>query len=421
MGYLPSMKLLLVNPNRYRTPPVPPLALEYLSGALAGTHHECMVLDLCFADDPAAALDSALDDFRPDIAGFTIRNIDTVIYYNNVFFLDDIRGLARRVSARNTPVVLGGAGFTFMPHEILRYIGADMGISGPGERALPALLDNIEAGSTPSDPVLNGWEFAIDPDAPMPRGQDIDYPRYIAVGGLAGFQTQKGCYGACDYCGEANRFVLFRRPERVLDEIESLAAGGIRDFHLCDTEFNQDLYFCSQFLEGLIARDLGIGWVVYLKASPVDEALFRLLAKSGAGPVTLSLPTGHRPFERIADIVRMAHDHGIRLAVDYLCGFPGQTLDDIRREIDILREAGPDTVGVNTILRLCPGLGITKTILGSPEHRQYILGDVDASEGLVRPVFYSRFDLDTLRSVIGDDPRFRIEGFERTSNYERLR
>ena len=414
------MKTLLVNPNQYRTPPVPPLALECLASALSESSHEYKVLDLCFSDDPTAELNAAIEEFHPDIAGFTIRNIDSVIYYNNVFFLDNIRDLVHYVKAQGIPVVLGGAGFTFMPDEILKYIGADWGISGPGERALPILLTRIENGNPPADPVMNGWQYTIDPDMPIIRGADIDYPRYIAGGGLAGFQTQKGCYGDCDYCGEANGKVLFRRVGRVLDEIESLVSRGVRSFHLCDTEFNQDLYFCHRFLEGLIARDLDIRWTVYLKASPYDETLFRLLSKSGAGPVTLSLPTGHKSFEHAAEIVAMAHNHGIKLAVDYLCGFPGQSLDDIRREIDLLRNIGPDTVGVNAILRLGPNLGITKPILELPEHRPYIIGDVEASEGLVRPVFYSRYDLDTLRSVVGDDPRFRIEGFERTSNYERL-
>jgi len=414
------MKILLVNSNQYRTPPVPPLALEYLASALSESSHEYAVLDLCFEDDPAGAIDTAISEFHPDIAGFTVRNIDTVIYYNNVFFLDNIRALAGRVKAQGIPVILGGAGFTFMPEEIMRFIGADWGISGPGERALPRLLSRIEAGDPPANPILDGWRCAIDPDMPMTRGVDIDYPRYIAAGGLAGFQTQKGCYGSCEYCGEANGTVLFRRAGRVLDEIESLVSRGVRSFHLCDTEFNQDLYFCHQFLEGLIARDLDIRWAVYLKASPYDETLFRLLAKSGAGPVTLSVPTGPDSFRHTAEIVRMAHEHGIKLAVDYLCGFPGQRLEDIHREIDLLRGIGPDTVGVNAILRLGSNLGITAPILAEPEHQPYIIGDVAASEGFVLPVYYSRFDLYTLRSVVGDDPRFRIEGFERTSNYERL-
>ena len=43
------MRILLVNPNRYRTPPTPPLALEYLQAAISRTRHESALLDLCFS------------------------------------------------------------------------------------------------------------------------------------------------------------------------------------------------------------------------------------------------------------------------------------------------------------------------------------------------------------------------------------
>ncbi|MCE5251087.1 B12-binding domain-containing radical SAM protein, partial [bacterium] len=85
------MKILLINTNRYQKPPVPPLALEYLAGALERSAHEYRVLDLCFADDPVAELDREISGFSPDVAGITVRNIDTVLYNNNEFFLDEIR------------------------------------------------------------------------------------------------------------------------------------------------------------------------------------------------------------------------------------------------------------------------------------------------------------------------------------------
>ncbi|MFA6471947.1 MAG: cobalamin-dependent protein, partial [Candidatus Latescibacterota bacterium] len=80
------MKILLINPNRYRTPPVPPLGLEYLSDALKKTRHTCRILDLCFEENAIEAIESAVRDFNPDTAGLTIRNIDTVLFENNIFF-----------------------------------------------------------------------------------------------------------------------------------------------------------------------------------------------------------------------------------------------------------------------------------------------------------------------------------------------
>ena len=105
------MRILLINPNRYRTPPVPPIGLEYLNCALKDAGHESRILDLCFAAAPEDELAAELESFQPRAAGLSIRNIDTAICRNNVFFLDEIKSLVKVIKARRIPTILGGAGF----------------------------------------------------------------------------------------------------------------------------------------------------------------------------------------------------------------------------------------------------------------------------------------------------------------------
>ena len=38
------MRVLLVNPNRYIIPPVPPIGLEYLAASLEAQGHEAVIL-----------------------------------------------------------------------------------------------------------------------------------------------------------------------------------------------------------------------------------------------------------------------------------------------------------------------------------------------------------------------------------------
>jgi len=54
------MKVLLINPNRYQSPPVPPLGLEYIAGSLEEKGHHAEVLDLCFSEN-ILALSSAYE------------------------------------------------------------------------------------------------------------------------------------------------------------------------------------------------------------------------------------------------------------------------------------------------------------------------------------------------------------------------
>lgn len=417
------MRILLINPNRYRTPPVPPLALEHLAGALADSPHECRILDVCFSDDPAAVIDDAIVDFNPHIAGFTIRNIDTCIYQNNVFFLDDIKALVSHVKQSGIPVILGGAGFSFIPGGILEYLGADWGIKGPGDVALRQFLDVFETKPPPAGTVFDGWEYGIDPDMKVARGESIDYETYAGSRGILGFATQFGCAEHCSYCLEQSSKVMFRNPECVVDEICACADRGFDTFHLCDTEFNQDLGHCKRFLETLIGRGPKINWALYLKSSPYDGELFGLLKKSGADMITLSLPTCANWIENARGLCGIAKDNGMKVAVDLLLGFPGETIDDAKRIIDALRGISADTVGVNSTIRLMPGLRVTDEIMGSADYRNHLLGFSGKTEnnpGLIRPVFYQHLSAGMLRDIIGDDPLFKIEGFERTSNYERL-
>jgi len=414
------VKILFINPNTYRTPPVPPIALEYLSAALDGLPHESRILDLCFSDDPAADTARALDDFRPDLAAVTIRNIDTVIRANNVFFLDGIRELVNGIRERGVPVVAGGAGFSFNPAGVLSYIGADWGVAGPGERAIAVIADRLATDPPERGTVLDGWSLGFDPGMRVVRGRGIDYGRYIASGGLAGFQTQKGCLERCPYCAEGTGRHTVRTSGAVVGEIASLVETGVTDFHLCDTEFNQDLGFCKTFLRRLIDARLPIRWAVYMKTSPWDNELFGLLAASGAHLVTVSIPTGTNSLENAGGLIASAKAHGLNVAVDLLVGFPGDTGKSVAGTVAVLRAMKSDTVGVNATIRLYEGLPITRRILSSDQEREFIDGDIDGNPGLIHPVFYNHLTVDALRDIIGGDPLFKIEGFERTSNYERI-
>ncbi|MFC1693554.1 B12-binding domain-containing radical SAM protein [Candidatus Latescibacterota bacterium] len=399
------MKLLLINPNRYRTPPAPPLGLEYLENALRDSPHECRILDLCFEDNPSAALDDAINGFTPDIAGMSIRNIDTVICHNNLFFLDEIKLLVDHVKKKGVPVILGGVGFSFIPEGILLYIGADWGVKGPGERGLRYILDNLEINNEfPLGTVLDGWEMEFDPDMRVLRGDSIDYGRYFADGALAGFQTQTGCMERCTYCSEGTEKVRFRNPDRIIEELNSLVSRGFTDFHLCDTEFNQDIDFCHTFLKTLIAKGTEISWTLYMKSFPYDDDIFRLLRKSGANLITLSIPTGNMSMENAENIIGMVKKYEMRIAVDFLCGFPGEKLDSVKRTIDRFREIRPDTVGINSTFRLYPGNAITRKVMESPNYRNNLSGDVNDNPHLIRPVFYSHINVEMLHIILPISP-----------------
>ncbi|MBM4320844.1 MAG: B12-binding domain-containing radical SAM protein, partial [Deltaproteobacteria bacterium] len=117
------MKVLLVSANRLTVPfPVYPLGLDYVAGALQ-QHHEVRILDLCAAGDGALA--RQLQEMQPELVGISVRNVDNTDLVEQCAFVDDLRRLVAAVRACSfAPVVLGGAGYSIFPDELLALAGA---------------------------------------------------------------------------------------------------------------------------------------------------------------------------------------------------------------------------------------------------------------------------------------------------------
>ena len=419
------MRLLLVNPNRYRRPAVPPVGLEYLVAPLRRAGHEPVLLDLCFAADPQATLARALDDARPQAVGFTVRNVDTVLYHTNESFLDEIASLVTIARAAVPLVLIGGSGVATMPETILRTLEASHAIDGPGEAALPALLDRTAGGTQQISSVVDGWTARPDPAERHPRGQLLDYAPYLEAGARFGFETQKGCTGRCIFCTEAERPVLPRRPGVIADEIAALVELGATQLFCCDSEFNQSLAHCKAFLRELIARSLAVDWTLYMKPLPHDAELFELLARSGCSSNTLSVDTlslsGPEPAYAETDLISfldMAKHAGITVAVDLVVGLPGEPGDAPGHAIDLFRRHRPATVGVNPYLRLYPGAALLGRVLADPDLRRRL--EPPDPPDYAQAAFYHHLDDAALERLIAGDPLFRIEGREPGVNYERI-
>jgi radical SAM superfamily enzyme YgiQ (UPF0313 family) len=419
------MRVLLVNANRYRRPAVPPLGLEYLVAPLRRSGHQPHLLDVCFAAEPRAALTRSLDETRPDVVGFTVRNVDTVLYHTNEFFLDEIAGLVEVVRASGPRVIVGGQGVATMPDEVRRYLGADHAVDGPGEGALPALLDALAQDASEAPPIVSGWAVEPDPAERHRPGELLDYAPYLNDGARFGFETQKGCTGRCVFCTEARRTVLARQPAVVADEIARLAELGATQLFCCDSEFNQSLAHCKAFLDELIARALPIDWTLYMKPLPHDAELFELLARSGSSSLTLSADTlslyGAEPAYGEPDVTSFLDEAaraGLKVAVDLTVGLPREPADAPRRAIELFRRRRPSTVGVNAYLRLYPTAAMTALVTADADLRKHV--EPPDHVGFVRPVHYHHLDDAALERLIAGDPLFRIEGREPGVNYERV-
>jgi radical SAM superfamily enzyme YgiQ (UPF0313 family) len=194
-----SAIVVLVNPNRMR-PPIAPVALDYLAAALEARGHRPVLLDLCWPEDWRAEIAAFFAKARPDLIGFSIRNLDDCYMASQQHFGPLYREMLEAIrSASTAPVVLGGVGFSVMPEAMLDLLGADYGVAGDGEQALAEIADCVAAGRDLHDvPGLlwrgdGGW--LANPRMPVPgeavptRRRFVDNARYFTEGGQGGVET----------------------------------------------------------------------------------------------------------------------------------------------------------------------------------------------------------------------------------------
>ncbi|MBU1908717.1 MAG: cobalamin-dependent protein, partial [Verrucomicrobia bacterium] len=131
--------LALINTNRTR-PPIAPIGLDHVAGAARAAGIETNLLDLCLVPDAGTALADFFRENRPALVGLSLRNADDSFWPSAASFVEPLRDLVQSLRRlTEAPLVLGGAGFSIFPREILAFTGADYGIRGDGEVALPAL------------------------------------------------------------------------------------------------------------------------------------------------------------------------------------------------------------------------------------------------------------------------------------------
>ena len=430
--------LTLINSNRM-TPPIAPVGLDYLAGAVRRAGETVEVLDLCLADDPQAALADHFGEARPELIGISFRNVDDCFWPGAVWFLPELAALVARIrSLSDAPIVLGGVGFSIFAHEIVARTGADFGIRGDGELALLALLAQLRGerrfdrvpglvwrqgeairANPPAWP--QSWSAATARDA-------VDNSTYFRRGGQIGIETKRGCDRHCVYCADPlakGPLLRLRHPKEVADEMLALAAQGCDVFHLCDSEFNLPREHARAVCEELAARRLGdrVRWYAYLATVPFDAELAAAMRRAGCVGINFTgdaasaaMLAAYRQPHRAADLaenIRRCRELGLAVMIDLLLGGPGETPQSAAETIDFVRRADPDCAGAALGIRLYPDTAMATLVgaEGPPEANPNLPRRYAGPIDFLRPTFYvsqalGREPAGLIRELIAGDERF---------------
>jgi len=438
-------RVLLVSTNRERQPyPVVPNGLACVASALDGAGHRVRFLDLCFESDPVGAARRAAREFKPDIMGVSVRNIDNSDAIALRHYTPEARSVlhALRQAAPVAKVIAGGAAFGVAPEALFRDLAVDYAVAGDGERASVALVDALSSGnSMEAMPGLvrdrNGTVVFTPPgedadlDSLPPPSLDrwIDLARYQRHGATIPIQTKRGCVYKCVYCTYRNVEgwgYRTRDPELVADDIEELKIkAGVHHFDFVDSTFNSPPGHAVQVCEAITQRKLGVqlDTTNFTPATASAELLaamkaagFRSLgitAESASDPVLERLEKGFDA-AKVREVAERVERFGIKTLWIFLVGGPGETAETVEETLAFAawRLRRGDAVYLTVGLRIYPGTTLHRIAIAE--------GVVPAGSTLLDPTFYFssaihfRATVERLKRFAANHPRFMFSADSRS-------
>lgn len=380
-----AMRVLLISANREFFPePVFPLGAVFVGEALRSSGASVKIFDMQFHRFPLRALKGELSRFRPSVVGISLRNIDNGSYPCTRSYLPEYAEIVRTVkSAVQARVILGGAGFTIFPEEILNALGGDAGIAGEGEEGAISLCAGNEYGVFAATP--GAGDFPEDIEELFPS-----FRKYRTIG----IQTSRGCPNRCIYCTYPileGRRLRQRSPEQVAREMELLSKKyGKRSFVIVDSLFNASEGHLLQVLEEILRLGLDIQFSCYLQPRISDTSIIGLLKRAGCVAIDFGTDSGslkmlssmNKGFipEDIIKASEACTAEGIDFCHSLIFGCPGETRETIRETVRLMDEVSPRAVVAMTGVRIYPGTEM--------EVIARVEGYIAEGESLLSPCFY---------------------------------
>ncbi|MCW4023177.1 MAG: B12-binding domain-containing radical SAM protein [Candidatus Bathyarchaeota archaeon] len=290
---------------------------------------------------------------------------------------------------KNITTILDGLHPSARPAECLANPNVDFVVRGEPEYSTLELVNDLEKGATNEElKKIQGIGFTEKQKpvitTPRPEIQDLDalpFParhllpmeRYFEavkenpIRGVirdhyAIMITSRGCPHKCIFC--SNNIVMGkkwrgRNPESVVDEIEHLVKTyKIKQIDFFDDNMTRIKKRAEKICDLIVERNLNINWFVPtgVRADTIDEQLLRKMKGSGCKGVRFAPESGvqrvvtdiigkNLKLEDVEKAVILAKKVGIKTAIFFILGLPGETKADMEQTIKFaykLRKLGAE-------------------------------------------------------------------------------
>lgn len=370
------MKVVLSTPPGRTTELWPPLGLLYIASSnMARRLDEIKVIDAFCENLTRDQLVDRVKTERPDIFGM---NCTTHTFLGAVETMSKVHE-----ALPETVLVMGGFHATFAAQRILRaYPFLDYIIRGEAENAFPELLAEVERGEEPREVegvayIQNGREV-MNPVAIVEDLDSLPFPERSLLGGLdygyshrnikltfgkfTTVSTSRGCPYKCTYCSCAafshNRW-RGRSAENVVAELEQLQGEGYECCVFVDDNLSHDRKRLERICELIRARGVKMRFYCETRVDGVSPELLRTMKRAGFDVIYFGVESACEHVleyykktitpEKAARAIEMAKDAGMVVVSSFIMGAPVESLEDMRRTIDFIRDTKPHAIQINTL------------------------------------------------------------------------
>jgi anaerobic magnesium-protoporphyrin IX monomethyl ester cyclase len=337
----------------------PPLALLYLAAVL---QNEYQVTIFDERTDPPEMFEQLLDQ-QPVCVGFSL------------FTGPQIRSalqLAQRAKNKNLTTVFGGIHPTILPEQTHQHPLVDYVVAGEGEYAFAQLIRSLQKNET-IPPVVygnNGHLPDLDKLPPLPY-ELVNIENYLHTAALKGralpFLASRGCPYQCTFCCNP---ALGRGQWRTMSAAAAARQmDGLVEKYQLDALFfvDENLSVNSKILNQL-AQHIGgrYHWGIQARADSLLKYDLKFLEKTGARHFGIGLESGSdkileqikkgETIEEFIEVNRRLARTNIETWYNYITGFPGETLEDLKATLDLslkMLDENPHAIN-NTFYLLTP-------------------------------------------------------------------
>ncbi len=341
---------------------LPLLSIGYLAGYLERGGYQVKIIDAIALDvDAEETVDLILKE-EPDAVGLTTVSSSRFSAIKTIKLLKE--------KNKGLFIFVGGRHFHSTWKESLENISEiDVIVRGEGEITSLELLNSYFSNRDFSH--LKGIAFrsgngnviftpqresAKLDSLPMPAWHLFDLSKYkTTLEGerqtkAIGVISSRGCPNDCTFCANNSfqRTLRLRSPKNFVDEIEFLnKTYGYNGFDIWDDTLTMSKKHVLEICDEIIKRKLDIIWYARARVNTVNEEILRKMKEAGCRIIGFGIESGSErilksikkyiTLDEIKNAVYLSAKLGFITKCWFIHGLPGETLDDVRKTKDLMR------------------------------------------------------------------------------------